>query len=333
MIFKRIFIVFLLIILVLSVGVIGYMTLEDLSFLDALYMSVITISTVGYKEVKELSITGKWFTIAMIIGGISVITVAFAMFSTLILEGEVGYYIRRRQMEKKIKSLKGHILICGLGELGEEVVRNLKNINKKFVVIENSHDEIERMLKVIGEFLYITGDATDLNILESANIKNAATLITCVGSDSQNLFVVITAREANPGLTIVTEAIDRNVKEKLRRAGGDYIISPSQIGGLRMASVATKPNIVSFLDVITTGGEKDLHVESILINEKSPVVSKVLAEAQIPKKTGLIIISIKKKESGQFIYNPSSQTRLDPGDEIMVLGLPENLEKLKGYLG
>lgn len=333
MIFRRLVIVFLLIVLVLTAGVIGYMTLEDLNFLDALYMSVITISTVGYKEVKELSTSGRWFTIAMIMGGISVITIAFAMFSTLVLKGEVGYYLRRRQMEKKIKSLKSHIIICGLGEIGEEVVRNLKNSNKKFVVIENSQDEIDRVQITVGEYFCVTGDATELNILENANIKQAHTLITCVGSDSQNLFVVITAREANPGLRIVTEAIDRHVKEKLRRAGADYIISPSQIGGTRMASVATMPNVVSFLDIITSGGEKDLHLESVSISEKSAVATMTLAQAQIPQRTGLIVISVKKEETGQFIYNPSSKTRLDPGDEIIVMGEPESITKLKSYIG
>ncbi len=333
MIIKRFIIIILLIAVVLTAGVIGYMTLENLNFLDSLYMSVITLSTVGYKEIQEFSISGKWFTIALIGGGISVIAIAFAMFSNLILEGEVGYYWRRRQMDKKINSLKDHIILCGLGELGEEVVRNLKVSRKKFVVIENSQECIDRAQRALGEFLYITDDATQLGILERANVKQARTLITCLGSDSNNLFVVITAREANPELTIVTEAIVRNVKEKLRRAGGDYIISPNQIGGTRMASVATKPAVVSFLDIITFSGEKDLNIESVPVSEKSNVAYKTLTEAEIPQHTGLIIISIKKKETEQFIYNPSSGTKLAPGDEIIVLGPPENIAKLKGYIG
>ena len=196
MILRRILIILLLIGIVLTAGVLGYMAIEGLGFLDALYMSVITISTVGYKEVKDLTPAGQWFTIAMIGGGISILTIAFALFSSLILEGEVGYYLRRRQMEKKIKSLKDHIIVCGLGELGEEIVRNLMESNKKFVVIENSEDEIQRVTKILGEFPYIKGDATELSSLQNANIAHADTLITCVGSDSNNLFVVITAREA-----------------------------------------------------------------------------------------------------------------------------------------
>ncbi len=333
MLIKRFLIIFILVAVVLTAGVIGYMTIEKWSMLDSLYMSVITVSTVGYKEIQDLSTTGKWFTIALIGGGLSVIAVVFAMFSSLILEGEVGHYWRRRQMDKKISSLKDHIIICGLGELGEEVIRNLKLSKKKFVAIDISQEIIDKVLRTTGEFLYIVDDATELGILEKANIKQAKTLITCLGSDSSNLFVVVTAREINPGITIVTEAIERNVKEKLRRAGGDYIISPSQIGGTRMASVATKPAVVSFLDIITAGGEKDLNVETVPIRDKSDVLNKTLTDAQIPKRTGLIIISIKKKAGDQFIYNPSSETILETGDEIIVLGYPENISKLKEYIG
>ncbi|MFC2061901.1 potassium channel family protein [Elusimicrobiota bacterium] len=333
MIFKRFLIIFFLVLMVITAGVIGYSTLENWNFLDSLYMSVITLSTVGYKEVSQLSPAGQWFTIGLIGCGICIITIALAMFSTLILEGDIGHYLRRRHMDKKIGTLKEHIIVCGLGDLGIEVIRNLKNSKVKYVVVESSLEEVERVQLTIGEFIYVLGDAKELSILEKANIKQARTLITCLGADSYNLFVVITAKEANPSLTVVTEAIDVNVKEKLRRAGSDYIISPSQIGGTRMASVATQPAVVSFLDVITSGGDMDLHIESIRIKEKSPVASKTLAEAKIPQETGLIIISVRKKNIDQFIYNPSSQTVLEPGDEVIVLGQPDSLSKLKNYTG
>jgi voltage-gated potassium channel len=269
----------------------------------------------------------------MIIGGISIIAIAFGKFSTLILEGEVGDYLRKRQMEKKMKSLKNHIILCGLGDLGEEVLRNLMQSNEKFVVIDSSQERIDKAQRILGEFLYVADDAQELEVLEQANITQAKSVITCLAADAQNLFVVITAKEANPNLTIVTEAIDRNVKEKLRRAGADFIIAPSQIGGTRMASVATKPEVVSFLDVITSGGEKEMHIESVKINEKSEVASKTLSEAAIPRRTGLIVISIKKLETSQFIYNPSFNTKLEPGDEIIVLGCQDDIEKLKEYTG
>ena len=235
-------------------------------------------------------------------------------------------------MDKIIKSLKNHIIICGLGELGEEVVRNLKDSKKVFTVIESSTEEIERVKMSVGDFNYIIGDASQLNVLSRANIDKAKTLITCLGTDSQNLFVVITARDMNHLLTIVTEAIDKDVNEKLRRAGADYIISPSQIGGRRMACVATSPAVVSFLDVITSQGDSDLHLESYVVEGTSSVVSKTLEEAAIPLKTGIKILSVKKKEKQQFIYNPSSRTKLEKGDEIIVIGQQENLAKLKKYI-
>ncbi|MFC2048973.1 potassium channel family protein [Elusimicrobiota bacterium] len=333
MIFKRFLIVFILVLIVLTAGVVGYSTIEKWSFLDSLYMSVITLSSVGYKEVQQLTPAGKWFTMSLIISGLSIMTIAFAMFTTLVLEGKWGHYIRRRQMEKKIKSLKDHIIVCGLGELGEEVIRNLEKSREKYVVVELSSKKIEMAQISMGEFPFMVGDARELSILEKVNIKNAKTLITCLGADSQNLFVVITAKEANRALTIVTEAIDMNVKEKLRRVGSDYIISPSQIGGSRMASVATRPAVVSFLDVITESGERDLHIESVPITEKSFVSDKTLAQAQIPQQTGMIIISVRKKQADKFIFNPSSQTQLEPGDEIIVLGQFEDLARLKSYIG
>ncbi len=333
MIFKRVLIVILMLTAVLLAGAAGYIILENWDFIDAVYMSVITLSTVGYKEVAELSTAGKAFTIALIGGGVIAVTLAIGMFTKIILEGELGEYLRRRQMEKRIESLDEHIIVCGLGELGEEVVRNLAEDGEDFVVIENSEEAIGKAEKFVGDHPSIRGDARETEVLESAGISKARALITCLGSDSQNLFVVITARELNPSLTIVTEAIDHNVREKLRRAGADHIIAPTQIGGLRMSRVATKPAVVSFLDVVTGGpGGRELYMESVRVMENSEVASRTLAEARIPSKTGLIVLSIRKKQIGQFIYNPSSQTVLEPGDELIVMGEDESLRKLRKYI-
>lgn len=333
MIFRRFMIIILLVVAVLIIGITGYMAIEGLSFIDALYMSVITVSTVGFDEVKELSFQGRLFTIAMIICGISIVTFAFAMFSTLIMQGEMGYYIRRKKMDKKLKAMNNHIIVCGLGELGEEVVRNLIKHKKKFVVIDNSIEEINRVENIYGEFVHIVGDATELVVLESSGVRTAKTLITCLGSDSDNLLVVFTAKDLNSSLTVVAEAIDRNIKDKLKRAGSDHIISPSQIGGTRMASVAVKPAVVSFLDIVTSSGEKELQIESVAIKTKSKVANMSLFEAKIPQRTGLIVISIRKSKTGDLIYNPSSKTILEPEDEIIVLGQQENISALKHYTG
>ncbi len=332
MIFKRFLLVFLMIVVVITAGVFGYHIIEGWSLLDSLYMTAITLSTVGYKEIAELSVGGKWFTIALIGGGVLTVTVAFGMFTKLMLEGELAYYLRRRKMEKRIKSLKGHIIVCGIGELGEEVIRNLHESDEEFVVIDISEEEIHKLKRSLGDFEYIQDDAREIETLKGANIDEARTLISCLGSDSENLFVVITARDINPSLTIVTENIDPNVREKLRRAGADYIIAPSQIGGRRMACVATQPAVVSFLDIITAGGGKELQLESVPVKEGASVESQTLAQAQIPSRTGLVVISIRKKKTNQFIYNPSSHTVLEPGDEIIVLGQRENLSKLKSYI-
>ncbi len=333
MIIKRIIIFFMLIVAVLVIGTVGYMSIENLGFLSALYMTVITLSTVGFKEVAQLSSGGMWFTMALIGGGITVVTVTFAMFSSLILEGEMGEYLERRKMDKKIRSLKDHIIVCGLGELGEEVVRNLMHTDEKFMVIETSEDKAFKLIKETGEFPFLADDAQDINVLKTAGIEKASTLISCLGDDSKNLFVVITASEANPALTIVSEAIDQPAREKLKKVGADYVISPFQIGGKRMATVATRPTIVSFLDVVTSGGQKEIFCESVNVSEASLLAGKSLKEAEIPKRTGLIIISIKKKDGQRFIYNPSSETRIEGGDDIIVMGLMENIKKLKKYTG
>ncbi len=333
MIFKRILIFIILVLTVLIAGTLGYMRIENLNLLEALYMATITVSTVGFKEVVPLSPAGKMFTITLIAGGITLITVTFAMFSSLILEGEIGEYLDRRKMDKKIKTLKNHIIVCGMGRLGEEVVRNLTETKTDFVLIENTEEKVHKLIKEIGEFPYLIDDAEDLKALESAGVEKASTLISCLGADSLNLFVVINATEANPDLTIVTEVIDRLARDKLKKVGADYIISPSQIGGKRMTAVATRPSVVSFLDLVTSGGEKEVLCESAIVRESSDLAGKTLQEAQIPKRTGLIVISIKKKDGQRFIYNPSSQTHINAGDEIIVMGQSENIKKLKSYTG
>ncbi|MDA3793500.1 MAG: potassium channel protein [Elusimicrobia bacterium] len=332
MIFKRIIIIILLLFSMVFLGTTGYMILENWKFTDALYMTVITLSTVGYKEIYELSEPGKWFTITLIAGGISVLAVVLGMFTSLILEGDLRNYLRRRKMFKNIKKLKDHIIICGLSDLGKEIMRNLSEKGHKFIVIENSEEKIQNALNSGIDFLYIKGDARESLVLEEAAIQKAATLITCLGEDSFNLFVVITARELNPSLNILAEAIDEKVKNKLKRAGSDYVISPTRIGASRMASVATNSTVVSFLDIMTSGGDREMQLNAIKIEKESNVISKTLGEIQIPKNTGLIVISVKKHEAGNYIYNPSSKTVLNPGDEILVLGGVGNIKKLKEFI-
>lgn len=332
MIHKRIGIILGLFCFMLAFGTAGYMILEKWNFSDAVYMTVITLSTVGYKEIFELSPAGKWFTIALIAGGISVLAVALGMFTSLVLEGDLGNYLRRRKMFKNIKKLKDHIIICGLSDLGKEIIRNLSNTDNEFIVIENSADKIQAALKGGDKFMYIQGDARERAVLQKAAIERASTLITCLGDDSFNLFVVITARELNPDINILSEAIDEKVKNKLRRAGSDYVISPTQIGGSRMAKVATNPSVVSFLDILTSGGDREMQLNAVVIEEKSAAVQKSLEEMQIPKNTGLIVIAVKKKDTGTYIYNPSSKTVLNAGDEILVLGTSGNIKKLKEYI-
>ena len=295
------FFVIILLTLVLS-GTIGYALLLDLNLVDALYMTVITISTVGYAEVGVMDTEAKMFSILLIFISLGTVGYLFTSIMSSFLEGDLKEAWRRRKMEANIIKLKDHYIICGAGETGYNAIKQFKKSNVPFVVIDVNDHKIHDLME-----------------------EN----IHAIHGDANNVYTVLTARQLNPDLYIVSRAIDKHAGNKLKQAGANNTISPNEIGGSRMASLMLRPNVISFLDVITRAGDVILDLEDAVICKGSPLINQKLKEAQIPQKTGLIVLAIKKGPQGPLSFNPSSNHVLKENHIMIVLGTEEQVGKLR----
>ncbi|TCT14043.1 voltage-gated potassium channel [Natranaerovirga pectinivora] len=323
---KFIFIVLALIFLIIG-GTLGYLFLLGVSFIDALYMTIITISTVGYQEVAEMTDASKLFSIFLILWGLGIAGYAFTSIVAMFFEGEFRKAWRKRKMESKIAQLKDHYILCGAGETGHTVIERFMESKEVFVVVEKDEEKVKELER--EGVLAILGDATHEEVLSQARIENAKGLITSLSNDADNVFTVLTAREMNKDIYIVSRAIEKSAGIKLKKAGANNSISPNEIGGRRMAAIVLRPSIVSFLDVITKAGDIELDLEDVVVGKGSILAGKTLREAKVPERTGLMIIAIRRKDERKFLFNPSSEKTLDLGDVMMVLGREEQVDKLK----
>lgn len=319
-------ILMLLIMLLLS-GTTGYMLLLEIPLVDALYMTVITISTVGFGEVGEMTADAKIFTIFVIFTSVGMIGYTFTTITSLFMEGKIQTIWRRRKMNNTIENLSNHYIVCGAGETGQSVIDEFKAANSQFVVIDKNEDKVEDLIS--KEVLAVLGDATSEQTLEKARVRFAKGLICSLNNDADNVYTVLTARQMNDELYIISRAVDKNSPEKLLKAGANNTISPYEIEGRRMASIALRPTIISFLDVITHAGDVVLDLEDVLISEDSEMAGKQLKELRIPEKTGLIVIAIKKRDSEEIFFNPSSNEILEFQDTLIVLGKKAQVDKLR----
>jgi voltage-gated potassium channel len=310
-----------LVVLVASFGTAGYMAIEGWNLIDALYMTVITLASVGFKEVHDLSLIGRIFTIFLIVGGVGSVAYALSAGAKIILEGELQEVYGRRRLEKKIRELKDHYIVCGYGRMGKIICRELREKNIRFVIVEKQpdlHQEEE-------DLLIFPGDATKDEVLKELGIDKAKGLITVLPTDAENLFVVLSARVLNPGLIIVARAGEEGSEQKLIRAGADKVVSPYHIGGLRIAHTVLKPAVVDFIEFATKSGNIDLQMEEVSIGENSKLVGKTLDESGIGRELGIIIVAIRKP-SGEMMFNPTFRSAIKEGDMLIALG---EISKLK----
>jgi len=314
----------LLLALLIICGTGGYMIIEGWDFLDSLYMTVITLSTVGYGEVHKLSKPGLVFTIILIIGGVGTALVVLGTGATLILEGELQEVFGRKRLEKKIKELHDHYIICGYGRIGKIITRELREDQRRLVVVEKD----PAMLQNNTETLVLMGDATRDSILKEAGIEKAKGLISVLPTDAENLFVVLSARGLNPKLLIVARAVEEGAEKKLLRAGADKVVSPYHIGGLRMAYTVLKPAVVEFMEFATKTGNIELQLEQVVINENSKLIGLSLDECGLGKDLGIIIMAIKRP-SGDMKFNPTSRTAIKEGDTLIAIGEASRLKVLE----
>jgi len=320
-----------LFLLVFTAGTTGFMAVEGWPFFDALYMTTITLSTVGFQEVHPLSTGGRLVAMALILGGTGSLLYGLSMVAAFIIEGELRELLGKRRMEKGLERLHAHVIVCGAGETGKHVVEELLKTRTPCVVIEQNLDRLKHREK-LGSAPIIEGDATDAAVLSRARIAVARGLITTLPSDKDNLFVILTARELNPTLRIVSRAIEDDSPAKLRKAGADAVVSANQIGGLRLASELIRPHVVSFLDTMLREAHRVLRIEEAEVMQGSPVIGKTLGALDLANRVGLVVIAKRRGATGEFVYNPTASTPLDAGDFLIVCGEPTQLEALRDIL-
>lgn len=316
------------------VGVIGYGVIEGWPLHDALYMTVITLTAVGYQEVAPLTPAGRNFTMLLLAGGITGMGLWFALITSFIVEFDLKDVFRRRKIMSEIQSLTDHIIVCGGGRTGRQVMEEFVSLAQPFVLIERDPERILELEESFPDLLVVRGDATLDMHLEAAGVGRAKGLLTCLSAEPDNVFVCLSARDLNDALTIVARAFEEDTIDKLYRAGANHVVSPNVSGALRMASMLLRPGVVDFLDIASRSHGMALRLEQAKISPDSSLAGKSLAAAGIPEATGLIVIAIQKKSaaSESFEFNPGANTVLEPGDEIIVLGQSNQIAKLKAYV-
>lgn len=314
-----------ILLLLVSAGTVGFVTIEHWYFLDALYMTVITLGTVGFKEVHDLSDTGKIFTMSLIVVGVSVLGYIVGSLAQIMFEGQIQRVIGRKKVEKKIEALHNHYIICGFGRIGSLICKEFFSNKLPFVVVEKGPESIEKLDE--EGYLHMKGDATQDETLLKAGIKRAKGLISVVASDSENVYITLTARGLNPDLFILARSSENGSDIKLKRAGASKVISPYVIGGTRMAQSILRPNVVDFIEIATGSDHLDLQMEEIAIPAHSVFAGETLVSSGFRKETGVIIIGIKKS-NGKMVFNPHSQAKIEIGDTLIVLGEPTSIARL-----
>lgn len=313
--------------MIIMSGTAGYIIIEGWTFIDAFYMTIITISTVGFGEVAELTAYGKLFTSILIISSFGTFAYAITSVTTYLVGGEYRKYFKEFKSMKEVNKMENHVIICGFGRVGKQVAEDLESHGNPFVVIENNLDVIEN--EKHDGIIFLHGDSTDDKALSLSCIKNAKAVITCLPKDADNVYVVLAAREVNSNLLIVSRASSVAAVSKLKMAGASNVIMPDSIGGSHMASLIAHPDVMEFLDIIRVQGNNGANVESISYSElPSSLQDKTIEELEAKKITGVTIIGFKSSD-GEYVINPQLDTVVEKGSRLFVLG---NASQIKGLI-
>ncbi len=317
--------------IVLTVGLVfigtgGYMYIEGWPFDDALYMTIITMATVGYGEVHQVSDTGRAFTMFLIVMGVGYFMYVVGLIVQFLVEDRIRVILGRRKLEIQIAKLKDHYIICGYGRIGRVLARYLTERYLNVVVIENDACRQEKMDE--DGVLYLIGEATDENLLIKAGIKNAKGLLTAVATDADNVFLTLIAKQLNPNLFIVARAIQNTAKRTLLAAGAEKVISPYDLGARRMAHAILRPTVIKFLELAFTDDATDVQVEELRVRDSSRLLNVELKNSGIRRDLDLIILTIKKAD-GSMIFNPKADTRIEADDTLVVVGRAKSVIKLE----
>ncbi|HZS09739.1 MAG TPA: potassium channel protein [Blastocatellia bacterium] len=313
------------IVLLVLAGTLGYHLIEGWPFFDGLYMTIITLTTIGYGETHPLTQAGRFFTLGLIIVGVTTFGFLISQLTQILIETEITSVLGRRRMFKDISKLSGHYILCGAGRVGTQVINELRKKGVDFVVIDRDEHIAERLLSK-GD-LVLVGDATDETVLEGANVRTARCLITAASSDAENVYVVLTARGLNPNLHIVARATDHTSERQLVRAGANKVVSPTLIGSHRIAQAALSPAVADFIELTTMTETLDLGFEQIRILPGSPLDGRRLKDSGIRTQSNAIIVSITNAE-GRMHFNPDGEQELRAGDLLIAIGTQADLVKL-----
>ncbi len=317
----------MLLLFVLMTGVVGYMMISGYSFVNALYMTVITVSTVGFGEIEPLNNQEKLFTIFLIT--ISIISFGYTVsaFTEYVISGQLFQQFKLKKVQKKIEQLKGHTIICGFGRNGKQAMIKLQNYKKDFVIIEKAENIINTI--DMNGLLNVNADATTDEALMKAGIERADNLITALPSDADNLFVVLSARQLNANCRIISRASNESSYSKLKIAGADNVIMPDKLGGDHMASLVVTPDVIEFVGRLTVEGETTANLEEISVNDL-PIeyLNKTILDLDLRKKTGCTVIGFKTPNNN-YIINPEASVKLQKDSHLIVLGRPEQISELR----
>lgn len=312
----------------LIAGTLGFTLIEQLTPMEALYMTVITMSTVGYGTFGELSQTGMIFTILLIISSAGTFLYAVSTITTFVIEGEIQNIFQQYRVNKKVSKLKDHIIICGLGRNGREAALELNRQNQAFIIIEKSEKTIKEFVDHHEGILAIQGDGTQEEVLEEAGIEHASGLISTLSTDAENVYITLTARTLSPRIQIIARASNESTISKLKRAGANEVIVPNMIGGRKMANLITRPALMEFVEMVSGEGSSHFHLEIFTCAHHEGLIGKTLAELNVRSRTGATIIGLKSGKR-HVELNPPANKILEPDDKLFVLGEDKQLEGFK----
>jgi voltage-gated potassium channel len=318
---------------IIVTGLIGFMVIEKYNFLEAFYMTTITVTTTGFQEVRPLSNVGKVFTMFLLIASWAAFAFAITRITQFVTSGEINKYFKIRRLMKAIDKLSGHVIICGYGRNGQQASHTLKIHNVPFVVVEKSEERMERISSDHPTLIFLMGDATEDDVLKRAGVENAKALITTLPEDADNVFIVLSARSMNTKIQIISRASDHSSVLKLKKAGADNVIMPDRIGGTHMATLVSKPDVIEFIDFLSGEEGEPIHMESVAYdNLPEGVKNKTLRDVMNWRKTGVNCIGIKNPE-GKFVINPPDDVIIERGMKVIVLGTKWQIDEMKGNLG
>lgn len=309
-------------------GIAGYIAIEGFNFWESLYMTVITISTVGFSEVRPLSFEGRIFTVFLIMSSFGTFAYTITEITKYVIDGEFRRLLLHIRVDRSINKLKNHTIICGFGRNGKQAYQTLKEHGVDCVVVEKEREIISSLMES-DEVLYVEGDATHDDVLIRAGIKEASALITALPADADNLFVVLTAKVNNAGIKVISRASEDNSDTKLRHAGVDNVIMPDKVGGAHMAQLVVKPDVVEFIDLLTGQAAVDTHIEEIQCNVlPESYFGRTIKELNVRKNWGANIVGFKT-EGGEYVFNPSPETQIKKESKLFVLGTSSEISNMK----